>query len=221
MNKFSVFTLVLACLVAGCTANVYNTTVAPSNEDGGGGATSTSSETTNSSSTSLNGSGGAAPTGCDASPYTWGDEVLFVCANELPLTEVSGEGYIQVLSIQLVNYRGLWNHVGRVCIQQIGELGLEGIQQLTFDVLNWTLDPVTVTGPWPVDGKVCADISMTIGAESQETLFVSMHLGYPFALGEYQFAITTSSDIVIDDDLSEPIAGDFPVQGEVVTVLGD
>lgn len=166
-------------------------------------------------------------TGCNASPYHWGDDVIYVCANDLPVTDVSGEGLIQAGNFSFVNYRtGPWNNIATVCFKSVGASPLdESVESLTFDVVSWQFTRIEVKGPWPSDGKVCVDVDMTIGPTDQATVMIGLNLLYPFTNGdEYKFEVTSSSDVTIADgsgwDQSQPIVGDFPVQAPTVTVVG-
>lgn len=168
-----------------------------------------------------------APKGCAASPYHWGqDNVIYVCANELPLTEVSGESVIPVGDFTFVNYSGPWNQVKTICVQSIGKSPLDdSVESLVFDVVSWESKRIEVIGPWPSDGRVCVQVDMLIGSTDQSTLLIGINLLYPFTKGdEYGFAITSASDVKIDPnpafDQSQPIVGDFPVEGETITVVG-
>jgi hypothetical protein len=161
------------------------------------------------------------PKGCDASPYQWQDEVLYVCPSPLPFTEMNGYAFVQVGDFQFVNYRGVWvNSITRVCVKSIGPTPLGTVTQINFDSVPSEQQQVVMQPPWSVDGKVCADIAITVGAESVQELAVYI-ASYPPTLptGQYQFEIESPSDITIGSGEVEPIVGDFPVKADVVTIV--
>ncbi len=159
------------------------------------------------------------PTGCNASGYEWGDPVLFACTNDLPLKEVSDSSWSQVLNVTLVNYRSVWNHIGEICIRNIGS-GLTDSESLKVDVVNWALEALIIAGPFANGDKACINLPVTVGAQSQATFIVSLNPDL-YSNSSHQFEITASADIVLDDDPSQPVVGDFPLQGDIVTIVSD
>ncbi len=158
------------------------------------------------------------PSGCHASKYMLGDPVMYVCSNPLPVTTADGLNSVQVSSFTFVNYRQLWNHITSVCVTNVGETPLDDqILSVTFDVDKWDHAPVTVAGPWSADGRVCMDVPIVIGQESQRTMSVSLNPAWPFeGPVKYRFQITVSTDVTLDDPIK--IDGSFPVVCDEVTV---
>jgi len=111
--------------------------------------------------------------GCDISSHNWQDEVLYVCSDPLPFTEMNQYGFVQVGSFQLVNYRGLWvNSITKICFKSIGPTSLDTVSQINIETLGGWGEPVVLQGPWPSDGRICSDYPITVGAESVQEVDV-------------------------------------------------
>lgn len=162
--------------------------------------------------------------GCADSPYEWGDEVLYVCAAPLAFDRVNKFGYVQVADFRFVNYRTLWvNSLTRVCIKSVGVGPLDAVTAVYFSSPGVTHNEVMVQPPWLVGDKVCADITITVGAESIAELsvyIIASLKGLPVG-AQYQFVNESSDDIVNSDTINDyiPIVGDFPVKSQIVIIV--
>jgi len=166
-----------------------------------------------------------APTGCESSPYHWGDEALYICPGVLPFKEMNKYAFVQVGSFQFVNYRTSWvNSITRICVKNVGPTTLDTVTQINFvSVLSYT-QPTVLQPPWPADQKICVDIPITVGAVSTEELAVFI-ASFPSSLpvgGQFQFAIESPKDVTFGSiATSEPVVGEFPVKSEIVTITDD
>lgn len=172
-------------------------------------------------------------TGCAASTYTYGDPVLFTCADELPMTETSGHGLVPIGIFDLVNYSKNWNHEGKMCIHYIGTGFLNDIHSISFVTIDVesadSLTGATALGPdakngftpWPSDGRICASFGFALLPKSQSIITVYAEFQSVVKGSQYQFEIESPDDVSIDYDATEPVVGKFPVQSQIVTVVGD
>ncbi len=162
--------------------------------------------------------------GCADSPYTWGDEVLYVCVAPLAFDVVNKFGYVQVADFRFVNYRTLWvNSLTRICVKNTGVASMGDVTHVYFSSPGVINDEATVTPPWLEGDKVCADITITVGAESIAELsvyIIASLKGLPVG-SQYQFAIESPDDIVNSDTINDyiPIVGEFPVKSQIVTIV--
>jgi hypothetical protein len=182
--------------------------------NGGSSADATEDGGTGSENTDL-------PMGCDTSPYQWGDEVLYVCPGKLPLTEMSGNAFIQVGSFTFVNYEETWKHVTHICLTSINTTSLDTVSQISLYAVPSSSDSIVLVPPWPEDGNICTDVTATVGAESIMELAVFIFSSPPPALpmeATYRFEIKHASDVSLyaDDGI---VVGDFPVKSETVTIV--
>lgn len=154
------------------------------------------------------------------------DNGIFVYSSEFPFVTFSRRGITPIGDFTFVNCFGPPTQIKAICVQSIGKSPLDSnVESLTFDVVNWERRRVEVVGPWwPKNGKVCVDVDMTVDSAKTSQILIGLHLLDPLSEDdEYGFAITSPNDVQVDPnpafDQSQPIVGDFPIEGSRITVV--